>query len=260
LQTTIQVSGVSQSLRKKKKSFVAVDTPRSTRGLRITLSSAALLSGLAIVFNAFFNQSGVKGNTLAAADATSRVTVEAGPKTSRTITLKYDALVEDVQRELMATGHFNGLVDGVTGPRTEVAIEAYQRENKLNVTGEISKTLLEHIQYTKKLNQAAEFTGSLPSRSVVERSAVPPVAAAPKPVKKIAAKPASKGDSAVVKIQQRLALLGYDPGSRSGQMDEGTRSAILIFEMDHNLPMQGVISKSLLTTLKTVEAKPAVKP
>jgi peptidoglycan hydrolase-like protein with peptidoglycan-binding domain len=226
----------------------------------VLLTSGSMVAAMAIVFNAFFNQQGAGNGGLAATDATSRVTVDANPKSSRTITLKYDTLVEDVQRELLATGHFNGLVDGVTGPRTQVAVEAYQRENKLDVTGEISKTLLEHIQYTRKLNQAAEFTGSLPGEAEAPKAIVQPLPVVPKPVKKAVAKPAFTGDNAVVKVQQRLALLGYDPGSRSGQIDEGTRSAIMIFEMDHGLPMQGKISKSLLTALKAVETKSKNKP
>jgi peptidoglycan hydrolase-like protein with peptidoglycan-binding domain len=247
-------------LGKKKKTSVSVDKPRSTRSLRVMLTSGSMVAAMAIVFNAFFNQQGAGNGGLAVTDATSRVTVEPGQKTSRTITLKYDILVEDVQRELLATGHFNGLVDGVTGPRTQVAVEAYQRENKLDVTGEISKTLLEHIQYTRKLNQAAEFTGSLPGKAETPKAVVQPLSALPVPAKKVAAKPAPSGDNAVVKIQERLALLGYDPGSRSGQIDEGTRSAILIFEMDHGLPMQGKISKSLLTAMKAIETKPKKKP
>jgi peptidoglycan hydrolase-like protein with peptidoglycan-binding domain len=251
---------VSSTLGKKKKSSVSVDKPRSTRSLRLVVTAASAVGALAIIFNAFFNQQGNSNGGLAVNDATSRVTVQSGSKASRTITLKYDTLVEDVQRELLATGHFNGLVDGVTGPRTQVAIEAYQRENKLDVTGEISKSLLEHIQYTRKLNQAAEFTGSLPRAVEAPKDIIQPLAALPKPIKKAAARPVSTGDKAIAKVQERLALLGYDPGSRSGQLDEGTRSAILIFEMDHGLPMQGKISKALLTTLKSIEAKPKTKP
>lgn len=250
----------SQILGKKKKTSVSVDKPRSTRSLRVLLTSGSVVATVAIVFNAFFNQQGAGNGGLAATDATSRVTVESDQKTSRTITLKYDSLVEDVQRELLATGHFNGLVDGVTGPRTQVAVEAYQRENKLEVNGEISKTLLEHIQYTRKLNQAAEFTGSLPTETETPKTVVRPLAALSTPTKKLAAKPAASGDNAILKVQERLALLGYDPGSRSGQMDEGTRSAILIFEMDYGLPMEGKISKSLLTVLKTVESSSKKKP
>jgi peptidoglycan hydrolase-like protein with peptidoglycan-binding domain len=229
-------------LGKRKKTSTVVDSPRPSKPFAVVLSLAALLGSAAIVYNAFFNQTSTIA-TLAASDGTTRVTVVAGQKSSRTITLKYDSLVEDVQRELLATGHFNGLVDGVTGPRTKVAIEAYQRDNKMDVTGEISKGLLEHIQYTRKLNQAAEFTGSIAPKAQGAPAVVtiPPV---PKPL---------TGDNAIAKVQQRLALLGYDPGSRSGQLDEGTRSAIMIFEMDNGLPMQGKISKGLLGALKAAE-------
>ncbi len=227
----------------------------------MVLSAAAFVGTCAIVFNTFFNQ-GLGFNqgssvpiAVAQRDGTTRVTVDALQKTSRTITLKYDALVEDVQRELLATGHFEGLVDGVTGPRTKVAIENYQRENKLDVTGDISRSLLEHIQYTRKLNQAAEFTGSVTAETPLAPPAKKPLPQQTVTPKKAVLKPlaASAGDNAVSKLQLRLAALGYDPGSRSGQLDEGTRSAILIFEMDHGLPMQGKISKALLTALKTVE-------
>jgi peptidoglycan hydrolase-like protein with peptidoglycan-binding domain len=224
-------------LGKRKKTSAVVDAPRPSKPFAVVLSLAALLGSVAIVYNAFFNQSQAVA-TLAASDGTTHATVMAGQKSSRTITLKYDSLVEDVQRELLATGHFNGLVDGVTGPRTKVAIEAFQRDNKLDVTGEISKDLLERIQYMRKLNQAAEFTGSI----------APRIEAAPV----VAAKPVV-GDNAIAKVQQRLALLGYDPGSRSGQLDEGTRSAIMIFEMDHGLPVLGKISKGLLGGLKAAE-------
>jgi peptidoglycan hydrolase-like protein with peptidoglycan-binding domain len=241
-------------LRKKKKASVDVDTPRASKPFAVVLTMAAVLGGCAIVFNAFFAQH----NTAAElnSDGTTRVTVVAGEKTSRTITLKYDALVEDVQRELLSTGHFSGLVDGVTGPKTQVAIEAYQRENNLDVTGTPSSGLLEHIRYTRKLNQAAEFTGSVAPKATPEKAGTQKLAAVPAPAKIPPSRPAAKPvDNAVAKIQTRLAKLGYDPGSRSGQMDEGTRSAILIFEMDHGIPMEGKISKALLSALKTAESK-----
>ncbi len=232
-----------------------MDQPRPSKALAVVLSTGAFVGCCAIVFNSFFNQEPSK--LAARVDGSTRVTVDAGQKMSRTITLRYDALVEDVQRELLATGHFEGLVDGVTGPRTKLAIEAYQRENKMQVTGELSKDLLEHIQYTRKLNQAAEFTGSVTAEEPVTAPVAKPLAQVPL---KVFAKPkaASAGENAIAKVQSRLARLGYDPGSRSGQLDEGTRSAILIFEMDHGLAMQGRISKALLSAIKSAET--AKKP
>jgi peptidoglycan hydrolase-like protein with peptidoglycan-binding domain len=245
-------------LRKKKKATVHRDEPRKAKPIAATLTVAAFAGCCAILFNAFVTQGRAPAGRLAAVqeDGSTRVAVSSDQKTSRTITLKYDPLVEDIQRELLATGHFSGLVDGVTGPKTKVAIEAYQRENKIDVTGGVTKGLLEHIQYTRKINQAAEFTGSVSASDVAPIKHEPvaaPVAAKPKPAV------AASGDKAIARLQLRLAKLGYDPGSRSGQLDEGTRSAILIFEMDHGLPMQGKISKPLLNALKTAESKSAAK-
>jgi peptidoglycan hydrolase-like protein with peptidoglycan-binding domain len=247
------------ALRKKKKPVVYDDEPRSSKPLAVLFTIGAVVASLSVSYNTFFNQIGHTGRgattDVAGATGSTHVTVTGEEKSSRTITLKYDELVEDVQRELLATGHFNGLVDGVTGPKTRVAIEAYQRENGIEITGEASKALVEHIRYVQKLNQAAEFTGSLAPKQIEQNSEVQPLAALPKPAE-TKAKAAATGDNAVLKLQQRLAKLGYDPGSRSGEMDEGTRSAILIFEMDHGMPMLGKISKELLTALKKVEVAP----
>jgi peptidoglycan hydrolase-like protein with peptidoglycan-binding domain len=243
---------VGSQVRKRKKAAVAVDEPRPSKPFAIVLSAAALAGCCSILFNAFFNQPATlsAGQGVALQDGGINVAASA-PKESRTITLKYEALIEDIQRELLSTGHFKGLVDGVTGPKTRVAIEAYQRDNKMDVTGEASKALLEHIQYTRKVNQAAEFTGSVAPAKVEKKPIVAPLAELPKP----APKPQANGDNAIVKLQVRLAALGYDPGSRSGELDEGTRSAILIFEMDNGLAMEGKISKTLLSAIKSAEAK-----
>lgn len=226
-------------------------------------ATAAVFSGM-ILFNAFYSQN----TSLRLADvppgASTRVSVSVPGKTSRTITLKYDETVEDVQRELLALGRFQGLVDGVSGPQTRIAIEAYQREKNMDVTGEASPQLLEHIRYTRKLAQAAEFTGSIapptaqqvvaePQAALEQPDAVP----APKKAEAAPAGTADKGDKAILKVQQRLKKLGYDPGKLSGAMDEGTRSAILIFEMDHGLTMDGTISKPLLSALKQAESQQA---
>lgn len=144
--------------RTRKKAVRGIVEPR----LRPSTIAVALLSavfGAMILYNIFFGQDEYAAMRLAS--GTTQMTVSAPGKGSRSIMLKYDVLVEDIQRELLATGHFVGLVDGVDGPRTRAAIQSYQRANGLAVSGAASRKLLEHIRYTRKLAQAAEFTGTV---------------------------------------------------------------------------------------------------
>jgi peptidoglycan hydrolase-like protein with peptidoglycan-binding domain len=205
---------------------------------------ALALAGMTL-FNVFFQQPIGDGKSLV---ATGNLTT---PNPSqRTLVLRYDETVEDVQRELLASGLFTGLVDGVDGPQTKVAVESYQRANQLDVTGTVSPSLLDHIRYTKKLAAAAKFTGSLtPATEIAPKKPVVPVPLA----KPVAVAPIM--DNGILELQKRLTRLGYDPGTRSGRLDEATRSAILIFEMDHDMAMDGKVSKVLLNALKLAEAK-----
>lgn len=231
------------------------------------LAVFAIGLGGMIVWNAFFgiHEQGVKRTLVSQIPkgATTHVEVSA-PKNTTSITITYDPQVEDVQRELLATGHYRGLVDGVTGKQTVLAIRGYQRDNQLRETGEVTRELLDHIRYTRKVAAASEFTGSLAPQAVPQ----PAAKVLPKPVKKpvAAAKPAAKptvtasappkpqGIPRVREIQKRLKKLGYDVTFISGVPDEETRAAILKFQMDFGLTMDGVVSKELYAALKVADA------
>jgi peptidoglycan hydrolase-like protein with peptidoglycan-binding domain len=238
---------VGRNLAKRQKTVIDQD-----KGLRVRFLGTALpclcvaLAGMT-VFNAFFGHPGAgrKG------DASANMTASIAPSaTQHTVILKYDETVEDVQRELLTAGLFIGLVDGVDGPQTKVAVENYQRANQLDINGTVSASLLEHIRYTKKLAMAAKFTGSIAPITKPEKSRVVVPTPALKPV---AAAPVQTGG--FVDLQKRLAKLGYDPGTRSGELDEATRSAILIFEMDHGLAMEGKVTKAFLAAMKQAETQ-----
>jgi peptidoglycan hydrolase-like protein with peptidoglycan-binding domain len=186
------------------------------------------------------------------------VTVAAPGKQSRTVTLKYDELVEDIQRELLATGHFQGLVDGVKGPKTRVAIELYQRQNSMDIDGTPTATLLDHIRYTRKLAQASEFTGSVAPPAEVEIEVPQPA----KRAKRALQEPQAENpvvDKSILRLQERLARLGYDPGLRSGRLDSETVSAILKFELDKGLEMNGTMSKALIKAMEDAERQLAAQ-
>jgi peptidoglycan hydrolase-like protein with peptidoglycan-binding domain len=234
-------------LAKRQKPVIKEGQGLRARFLGVALPCLAVVLAGMTSFNAFFGHPGVSRN----GDQVSNITAStAADGKLHTLILKYDETVEDVQRELLAAGLFVGLVDGVDGPQTKVAVENYQRANQLDVTGAVSPSLLEHIRYTKKLALAAKFTGSVaPVATKTESEPVLPV-----PTEKpLAAAPATTQTGNFLELQKRLAKLGYDPGTRSGQLDEATRSAILIFEMDHDLAMEGKVTKAFLAALKQAE-------
>lgn len=168
-----------------------------------------------------------------------RVTVDAGSDdTGGTVTLRYDATIESVQRELAASGLYSGQVDGVSGRRTKLAIIAYQRANGLDETGQASADLIEHIRYTRQINEAVNMTDA--------------GTAQPR-----AATPTSKPVDTVTRVQVGLAELGYEPGAINGELGQQTRNAILKFERDRGIAPTGDISATLIAELDKMSARSA---
>jgi peptidoglycan hydrolase-like protein with peptidoglycan-binding domain len=193
----------------------------------IAMMVASVLS-IAVGYNALFAQQGIH-RQLARNDAPAaktRIDVVAGQPAENAITLRYDPGVEAVQRQLQAAGFYAGGVDGVAGKRTKAAIESYQSSTGLEVTGEVSPELIEHIRYTVEIARAAEFTGATSD----------PQTDAP-------------DERSVRLVQTALAELGYVPGEVTGEMSAATESAIFAFEKDRGLPQTGRISKTLLSEL-----------
>ena len=204
----------------------------------LMLTSATVLSAM-IIYNALVSTSG----KALPAHATTRMEVSVPETPSNTVVFKYDADVENLQRELLATGHYKGLVDGVMGQRTQLAIQGYQHDNALQETGVVSAALINHIRFTRKIKAAAEFTGSVDA--LPEQAASPIQRLVTKQV--LAAKPNMLQQ--VQRVQMTLANLGYDLGEATGALDEQTRAAILQFQMDNGLAMEGKVDAGLLSAL-----------
>ena len=186
--------------------------------------AAASVISISISYNAFVGQ--VSPTHAALRDgATTRLVVDAEGVESDTIRLRYDPLVEQVQRELQAAGFYRGTVDGVAGKRTKQAIEAYQKATDLSITGEASPGLIEHIRFTREVAEASLFTGTVEVDAGAELRAK------------------------IRRVQTGLAELAYLPGEINGEMSEATRSAIIQFERDRGLAETGEISGALLAEL-----------
>ncbi len=201
---------------------------RSRRMLPIAIWSLTGLLGLAITGNAFFGQPG-SGRQLAAGgsaiEGTARIEVDAPGTGGNTIQLKYDPVVEAVQRELSAAGYYKGTIDGVIGRKTRQAISNYQAAVGLEPDGKPSSDLADHIRYTREVAEASLFTGT------------------------IEADPDAEARATVRRVQTGLAELAYSPGEINGELTRQTRNAILAFQQDRKLPETGEISNELVAEL-----------
>jgi peptidoglycan hydrolase-like protein with peptidoglycan-binding domain len=201
------------------------------------LASTVVLSST-ILYNVFLGQP-ARPRFIASQDtlngASTRVDVVAPLARQNTIVLKYDAQVEEVQRSLLKTGDYQGMVDGVQGKRTRLAIESYQRKAGLPVDGEVSAELIDHIHYTQQIAAAAEFTGSV-----------------------TAAEDSSGATAELRQVQTGLAELGYAPGEITGELSRATKAAILQFERDRGLAQDGEISDALLAEISKMSGDSAM--
>ncbi len=132
-----------------------------------------------------------------------------------------EVLVSEVARELAALGVYREPPGGQPGAGLRDAIEAYQRDHNLEVTGEPDADLLDHVRFIRKVGQAAA-AGSV--------------------------------SVDVGAVQEGLARLGYSPGPADGLLGDRTRDAIRQFEKDRNLPQTGAITDELAREVRRVLA------
>jgi peptidoglycan hydrolase-like protein with peptidoglycan-binding domain len=168
-------------------------------------------------------------------------------------------LVANMQRELTQLGLYEGVADGMLGPRTDQAIREFEKSQGLKITGEPTATLLDMMR------RARPKTGSTGS---VAKDAKPDAIASiakndagldttgsiarNEPVAKTEARPSSR----VLAVQRVLARLGYGPVKLSGLPDGATRTSIEQFERDRGLKRTGEVNDRLVAELSVVTGTP----
>ena len=188
-------------------------------------SLTAIMSA-AIAGNALFGQPAA--NRMVQASVAESPGDLAPPTGTRTIQLKFDPVVEAVQRELMSAGYYKGPVDGVNGRKTRQAIAAYQQAMGLEADGTPTTDLAEHIRFTREVSEASLFTGT------------------------VAAAPDAEQRAAIRRVQTGLA---YTPGEINGELTRETRDAIMAFQRDHKMPETGEVSDELIAELGKVSGQ-----
>ncbi|AZO48315.1 MAG: peptidoglycan-binding protein [Mesorhizobium sp.] len=150
--------------------------------------------------------------------------------------VKSDPTVEQVQGILKDLDFYSGTVDGISGPNTRKAIQAYQQKVGLPATGEIDAMLLDQLG-------AKQTTAAIPHPvpRPVDRATTPAAAplAAPIPVSAPANVSAEAPDARIVKIQAGLKAFGNNDMQLDGVVGARTKAAIKEFQSLFGLPETG---------------------
>lgn len=190
-------------------------------------------------------------------------------------------LVRSVQQQLARRGFYDGTVDGVTGPRTEAAITAFQKSVAMPADGRPSPELLAALAVES--GAVAVRPVPRPAGDISPAAGEDPVAAAIRnadrtiatisdkrrkaqteeravevalrPAKDIPQAVAGGADpNLVMAIQQGLSNIAYSEVKVDGVAGEETRSAIRHFERHYRLPETGEPNPAVLKKLKDIGA------
>jgi peptidoglycan hydrolase-like protein with peptidoglycan-binding domain len=152
-----------------------------------------------------------------------------------------DPVVEQVQGILKDLDFYSGTVDGISGPNTRKAIQAYQQKVGLNASGEIDSVLLDQLGATPTASTSVPRPAPRPG----DTAAVPVSAAA-------AAADAPAPDARIVKIQAGLKAFGNDDMQLDGVVGARTKAAIKEFQSLFGLPETGEPDEGVYVKMREI--------
>ena len=178
---------------------------------------------------------GIAGpDTLRALYSSSAARSKSPAATNSAETLEYGsegAAVTKLQKRLQDLGYLAGSADGKFGVATQAAVIAFQKNNNLTADGKAGVATQSKL-YSSGANRASGNAANIDRNS------------GGRDTKDIASTGyetlefGSEGD-AVRKLQNRLEKLGYTPGYTDGKYGTNTEAAVMAFQANNNLTVDG---------------------
>ncbi|MBY4607782.1 peptidoglycan-binding protein [Rhizobium sp. 9T] len=172
-------------------------------------------------------------------------------------------LVMGIQQQLVRRGLYNGIPDGIIGPRTSAAILFFQETVGMAQTGEATPEVLAALKTdaagpsTVPVEKPREDVNSKAAAedpvAAAIRSAEKTVKTAPSATKQLPSSELTTVDL-VLKIQKGLSNMAYANVGVDGVAGEQTRAAIRHFQKHYNLPENGEPNEAVLKKLKEIGA------
>jgi peptidoglycan hydrolase-like protein with peptidoglycan-binding domain len=151
-------------------------------------------------------------------------------------------IIGDIQRELVRRGYYDGVVDGLYGPKTDAAIRDFEQAAGLKPSTEPNEVLLQAM-----VRSPAKLTKATPPSAAAAR---------PMPVRAEAAVDRPAPSKRVIALQRALAEYGYGQIRTSGIIDAETQAAIEKFERERKLPITGQASERVARELAAMTGRP----
>ena len=148
-------------------------------------------------------------------------------------TLEYGSEGSDVtklQQKLKDLGYLAGSVDGKFGTATEAAVIAFQKNNNLTADGKAG-TATQNKLYSGSSNRANGTAVNINTSGGRDTSGIASTGYETLEF-------GSTGD-AVRRLQNRLDALGYSPGYTDGKFGRDTEAAVMAFQANNNLTVDG---------------------
>ena len=137
--------------------------------------------------------------------------------------------IHDVQARLRALGYYGGPIDGAWGPGTRAAVERFQRDRRLAVSGQLNQATVTAMGLDPDRLQA---------RGYAARPAAPRERAT-----------AEVGPRTTEAVQSRLRRAGFYHGAIDGVWGPNTRIALERFQRERRLSVTGTPSRETLAAL-----------
>src|SRR5262245_59501258 len=151
-------------------------------------------------------------------------------------------IINDIQRELVRRGYYDGVVDGLYGPKTDAAIRDFEQAAALKPSTEPNEALLQAIMRA-------------PAKLVKAATAATP-GARPMPIRADGVGGRHAPSKRVIALQRALAEYGYGQIRASGIIDAETQAAIEKFERERKLPITGQASDLVMRELAAMTGRP----
>ena len=174
--------------------------------------------------------------------------------------------VRNLQQSLQDKGIAAGPVDGILGGKTKMAVMAFQNQNNIKPTNNITLLALNRLgmnQVTANLGfedegESLSYSGALAAAKLSTDSQQSMAARQelrgyfPESVSETnigAAAPLFADNSFVKQIQEALVNKGYYPGPVDGKWGQYTSYAVGIYQLDNNLPYTAYLTLATINKL-----------